>query len=116
MSGDVAIEQIAKTVLANYKEILNDYEQFLNLMDGIYKNLKVKWDYHTPFSQGSGVIAEERAERIQKLEVVEHYYESLFSRLHRDVVHMNSQELPCKVKVDKIEARNGRWSQNPAPS
>lgn len=36
MSGDVAMEQITKSVLANYKQILNDYEQSLNLMDGIY--------------------------------------------------------------------------------
>lgn len=62
---------------------------------------------NSKFSQGSGVIAEERAERIRKLEVVEHYYEPLFSRLDRDIVHMNSQKLPCKVKVDKIAARNG---------
>ena len=57
-----------------------------------------------PFSQGSGGIVEERVERIQKLEVVEHCYETLFSRLSRDVVHTNSQKLPCKVKVDKIAA------------
>lgn len=58
-----------------------------------------------PSSQGSGIYAEEEAERLQELKLVDSFMETAFSRNNWDDIHVTRKDCGKIHKICKIPSQ-----------